>query len=70
LARLSDREVQVFQLLGSGCSNREVAAALKISPKTVETYREHLKQKLDLKDAAALIQAAKRWVEEGKLGRP
>jgi DNA-binding NarL/FixJ family response regulator len=67
LARLSDRELQVFQLLGSGCPNREISATLKISPKTVETYREHLKQKLHLADADALVQAATRWVNEGKL---
>ena len=67
MARLSDREVQVFQLLGAGCGNREIAGTLKISPKTVETYRENLKQKLHLPDAAALIGAATHWVERGQL---
>lgn len=67
LVRLSDRELQVFQLLGSGCSNRDVAAILKISTKTVETYREHLKDKLSLADADALIRVASRWVNEGRL---
>jgi DNA-binding NarL/FixJ family response regulator len=66
LARLSNREIQVFQMLGAGCGNREISAALKISQKTVETYREHLKEKLHLPDAASLIQAATRWVEEGR----
>ena len=67
LARLSDRELQVFQLLGSGSSTREIAERLKISPKTVETYREHLKEKLRLPDGAALMRAATLWVEKGQL---
>ena len=65
LARLSNREVQVFQLLGSGCSNRDVALSLNISIKTVETYREHLKEKLHLQDADALVRAASHWVQTG-----
>ncbi|MFO1498042.1 MAG: response regulator transcription factor [Verrucomicrobiota bacterium] len=65
LARLSDRELQVFQLLGAGCANREISEILKISTKTVETYREHLKQKLNLADSDALVRAARRWVSEG-----
>lgn len=68
LVPLSDRELQVFQLLGGGCSNREIAETLNISIKTVETYREHLKNKLSLPDAEFLIKAAKRWVNEGKFG--
>lgn len=67
LARLSDRELQVFQLIGAGCGNREVSETLKISPKTVETYRERLKEKLNLADATALSKAAAHWVEHGKL---
>jgi DNA-binding NarL/FixJ family response regulator len=67
LARLSDRELQVFQLIGAGCGNREVSETLKISPKTVETYRERLKEKLNLADATALAKAATHWVEHGKL---
>lgn len=68
LAKLSDRELQVFQLIGAGCGNREVSETLKISPKTVETYRERLKEKLNLADATALAKAASHWVEHGKLG--
>lgn len=68
LAKLSDRELQVFQLIGAGCGNREVSETLKISPKTVETYRERLKEKLNLADATALAKAAAHWVEHGKLG--
>lgn len=67
LARLSDRELQVFQLIGAGCGNREVSEALRISPKTVETYRERLKEKLSLADATALNEAAAHWVKHGEL---
>jgi len=67
LAKLSDRELQVFQLIGTGMGNREVSETLKISPKTVETYRERLKEKLNLPDASALAKAATHWVEHGKL---
>jgi len=67
LAKLSDRELQVFQLIGAGCGNREVSETLKISPKTVETYRERLKEKLKLPDASALAKAASHWVEHGRL---
>jgi DNA-binding NarL/FixJ family response regulator len=70
LARLSDRELQVFQLIGAGCGNKEVSETLKISPKTVETYRERLKEKLNLADATALARAAGHWVEHGKLPSP
>lgn len=66
MERLSDRELQVFQLIGSGMGTRQVAERLKISPKTVDTYREHLKEKLRLGDARALAAAAEMWVEEGR----
>ena len=67
LAHLSDRELQVFQLLGAGLATRQIAERLKISPKTVDTYREHLKDKLQLADGRALVAAATRWVEEGRM---
>jgi DNA-binding NarL/FixJ family response regulator len=67
LAKLTDRELQVFQLLGGGLSTVEIGRRLKISPKTVETYREHLKVKLRLANAPALLRAATLWVESGLL---
>lgn len=67
LAKLSDRELQVFQLLGGGLSTIEIAKQLKLSPKTVETYREHLKNKFGLTNAPALLRAATLWVESGRL---
>jgi DNA-binding NarL/FixJ family response regulator len=67
LARLSNRELQVFQLLGGGLSTIEISKHLMLSPKTVETYREHLKDKLGLGDASALLRAATLWAESGRL---
>jgi DNA-binding NarL/FixJ family response regulator len=67
LAKLTDRELQVFQLLGGGLSTIEIGKYLKLSPKTVETYREHLKDKLFLAHAPALLRAATLWVESGRL---
>lgn len=65
LARLSDRELQVFQLLGARLGTREIAEKLGLSPKTVETYRDNLKEKLGQPDAKALVQTATRWVQSG-----
>lgn len=67
LAKLTDRELQVFELLGAGLSTIEIGRHLKLSPKTVETYREHLKDKLGLANAPALLRAATLWVESGRL---
>jgi DNA-binding NarL/FixJ family response regulator len=61
--KLSDREFEVFRLLGSGKTTKEVAAALHISGKTVAAHRAAIKQKLDLVDAPSLIHYAVRWVE-------
>ena len=58
---LSDRELQVFRLLGAGKGTKDIAEALKLSPKTVETYRENIKHKLDLPNATALIHRATEW---------
>lgn len=64
--RLSDRELQVFELLGQGHKTKEVAQALHLSIKTVQTYCEHLKEKLLLKDRASLVRFAVQWVEAQK----
>lgn len=60
---LTDREFEVFKLIGEGCTTREVARRLHISPKTVDAYRQQLKAKLDLPTATSMIQQAVRWVE-------
>jgi DNA-binding NarL/FixJ family response regulator len=63
IEKLSDREFEVFRMLGSGKSTKEVAEALHLSPKTVDVHRGRIKEKLGLKDASSLIHHAVRWVE-------
>ncbi|MBI5772382.1 MAG: response regulator transcription factor [Verrucomicrobia bacterium] len=60
---LTDREFEVFQLLGRGLATRKIAEQLRISPKTVEVYREKLKTKLHQPDGTSLLRYAVRWVE-------
>jgi DNA-binding NarL/FixJ family response regulator len=64
---LTDRELQVLQLLGAGQSTRKIADALSLSFKTVETHRDNIKHKLDLQDAPELIRYATVWVQEHRL---
>lgn len=63
--KLTDRELQVLQLLGIGNSTRKIAGQMNLSIKTVETYREHLKQKLGLSNSTELVHYATHWVEQG-----
>ena len=63
IEKLSDREFEVFRLLGSGKNTKEVARALNLSPKTVDVHRGRIKEKLQLKDATSLLHHAVRWVE-------
>ncbi|HAK46654.1 MAG TPA: DNA-binding response regulator [Spirochaeta sp.] len=58
---LSDRELEVFQMIGNGVKTRIIAEQLKLSVKTIETYKSHLKIKLQLKDSVELIQRAVEW---------
>jgi len=64
---LSDRELQVFKLLGSGLSTRQVSEQLHVSMKTVEAYRANIKEKLKFKSSAELVQHAIHWVLSGDL---
>ena len=61
---LSDRELEVFRLIGQGIKTQEIAERLHLSIKTVETHRDRIKKKLDLKDATDLIRSAALWVAE------
>ena len=61
---LSDREMQVFQLLGASCTAREIAEQFHLSRKTVETHCEKIKHKLHLHSAAELKEFARKWVAE------
>jgi DNA-binding NarL/FixJ family response regulator len=63
--KLTDREIQVFELIGQGLSTREIAAQLHVGIPTVDTYRGRIKDKLDLKDANELLQFAIRWNQLG-----
>ncbi len=58
---LSDRELEIFQLIGNGFGTRQIAEKLHLSVKTIESYRESLKQKLQLKDKSELVQQAIHW---------
>lgn len=60
---LSDRELEVFQLIGQWKRTKDIAQELHLSVKTVEYYREQIKRKLNLKDAAELTQHATAWVQ-------
>jgi DNA-binding NarL/FixJ family response regulator len=63
IERLTDREFEVFQLIGQGKSTRDIAGELHLSPKTVDVHRGHIKEKLGLRDVTSLIRHAVRWVE-------
>jgi DNA-binding NarL/FixJ family response regulator len=67
--RLSDRELQVFQLIAGSFSTREIAEQFHLSVKTVETHRENIKSKLGLKNAAELNEFARTWAHENLLPR-
>jgi DNA-binding NarL/FixJ family response regulator len=64
LEALSDRELQVFELIGEGLTVREIAERLYVSPKTVEFHRERIRDKLQLQNSTALSRHAIAWVLE------
>ncbi|MHC4474924.1 MAG: response regulator transcription factor [Planctomycetota bacterium] len=68
IERLSDRELEVFSLIGQGYGTRQIAERLHLSVKTIETYRAHIKEKLNLADASELLQYAIQWrsTQEGR----
>ena len=61
--RLSDREFEVFQLIGEGKGTRDIAGHLHLSVKTVEVHRANIKEKLSLRSATDLVHYAVRWIE-------
>lgn len=62
--RLSDRELEVFQWIGRGLSVSDIADKLKVSPKTIESYRTHIKEKLGLASANDVLRVAVSWLEQ------
>lgn len=68
IEKLTDREFEIFQLIGHGKSTRDIAAQLHLSPKTVDVHRANIKEKLGLSDVTALIRHAVRWIETQQPG--
>lgn len=64
VAGLSNREIEVFQMLGRGMTTKSIAKKLGVSPKTIEAHRERIKTKLNLKNASELNCQAVQWVLE------
>lgn len=64
VGRLSDRELEVFQLIGQGKTTRQIARQLKLSVHTIDTHREKIRHKLSLKNSAELMRSAVQWVLE------
>ncbi len=64
---LTEREIEVFRLLGSGLSTREIATKMNLGIKTIGTYRDRIKQKLGLKNAAELTRQAVLWANNESL---
>ena len=61
---LSDREMHVFQLIGSGLGTKKIAHSMNLSVKTIETHRENIKRKLGLSSGRQLVERAIKFVEE------
>ena len=64
LDALADRELEVFRLIGQGVKTAEIAERLHLSVKTIETYRDRIRAKLDLSDGTALAHYATKWMLE------
>ncbi len=64
LEELSNREMHIFQLLGSGFGNRQIATSLGLSVKTIDSHQENIKHKLHLRSCAQLRERAAKWVEQ------
>ncbi len=67
LQALTDRELEVFQLIGEGLSISEIGNRLHLSVKTIGTYRERIKEKLNLKTSTELLRYALNWVENERI---
>ena len=67
VTELTDRELEVFRLIGEGHSTRQIAEELHLSVKTVESYQAHIKEKLSLKSARELVQYAIQWSVSEKI---
>ena len=71
VAALTDRELEVFRLIGEGISTREISQRLDLSMKTVDAHRRHMREKLNLRSTSELIRYATQWVsDKGALPEP
>lgn len=68
IEKLSDRELEVFRMIGQGVGTREIAVRLHLSIKTIETYRSHIKEKLNIPNAIELVRQAVQLVEQDNAG--
>ncbi|TAK91176.1 MAG: response regulator transcription factor [Verrucomicrobia bacterium] len=68
IAQLSDRELEILNLIGRGQDSHAIARQLNVSPKTVDAHRGHIKQKLHIRSGTELISYAARWVEAESAG--
>lgn len=66
MTKLSNRELEVFEMIGAGLTTKQVATRLHLSPKTVETHREKIKTKLNLANSTELNHRAIQWVLENR----
>ena len=64
LEELSNREMHIFQLIGSGLGTKQIAASLDLSVKTIESHRENIKHKLRLRSSGEVRERATKWVEQ------
>ena len=64
LDALANRELEVFRLIGQGVKTAEIAERLHLSVKTIETYRDRIREKLDLSDGTELAHYATKWMLE------
>jgi len=62
---LSDRELEVFEMIGAGRATKQIAQSLGLSTKTIDTYRENIKAKMNLRNSSELSRHATQWVLEG-----
>jgi len=66
VSRLTDRELEIFRMIGEGHGSRDIAGKLNISVRTIGAHRAHIKEKLALRDATELVHRAVSWVKTGE----
>lgn len=70
MERLTQRETEIFWLIGQGRTLRQIADSLKISVKTVEAHRSNIREKLRCRTAAEMVRVAGQWLSEQAEGDP